>query len=165
LNAASKRRLVFFVKFVIGIAIAIAILSLAVVDTYVVRPFSVVQTNAAAMVLRVARQDVHASGTFLTQAGYAVDVKNGCNGIEALALLVVAIGAFPASWRARVLGMVTGGVLLIGVNIVRIVSLFVILRDYPKAFEFSHVVVWQVLLFLLVVAFFVKWSSRYAEAR
>ncbi len=163
MNPATKRRLVFFTKFVIGICLAIAILSLAAVDTFVVRPFSVVQTQAAAGVLRAARQDVRASGTILAQRTYAVDVKNGCNGIEALALLVVAIGAFPASWRARALGIVAGGVLLVGVNIVRIVSLFLILRDYPKAFEFAHVVVWQVLLFLLVVGFFVKWSSRYAD--
>ncbi len=163
MNKVAKQRLQFFLKFVIGICAAIAILSLAIVDAHVVRPFSVMQTRAAAVVLRAAHQDVHASGTLLAQKAYAVDVKNGCNGIEALALLVVAIGAFPAPWRARLLGIVVGAVLLIGVNIVRIVSLFVILRDYPKAFEFSHIVVWQVVLFLLVVAFFVKWSGRYAD--
>jgi exosortase H (IPTLxxWG-CTERM-specific) len=163
LNPAVKQRLAFFVKFVIAICAAVAILSLAVVDTNVVRPFSEIQTRAAAVVLRAAHQSVSASGTILAQGGYAVDVKNGCNGIEALALLIAALGAFPAPWRARILAMIIGGVLLVAVNIVRIVSLFVILRDYPRAFEFIHVVVWQVVLFLLIVAFFMKWSSRFAR--
>jgi exosortase H (IPTLxxWG-CTERM-specific) len=163
LNPATKQRLSFFVKFVLAISAAVALLSLAVVDAGVVRPFSEIQTKIAAVVLRAAHQSVLASGTILAQGGYAVDVKNGCNGIEALALLLAALGAFPAPWRARLLAMLTGGLLLVAVNIVRIVSLFVILRDYPHAFEFMHVVVWQVVLFLLIVAFFVKWSSRYAR--
>lgn len=163
MTPATKRRLAFFLKFVIAISVAIALLSLAVVDTNVVRPFSAIQTSAAAVVLRAARQNVQANGTILAQSSYAVDVKNGCNGIEALALLIAAVGAFPAPWKSRLTMMVTGSVLLVAVNIVRIVSLFVILRDYPRAFEFMHVVVWQVVLFLLIVAFFVKWTSRYAS--
>ncbi len=163
MTPTTKRRLAFFVKFVIAISIAVALLSLAFVDTNVVRPFSAFQTSAAAIVLRAARQNVQATGTILAQKSYAVDVKNGCNGIEALALLVAAIGAFPAPWKSRLLMMLTGSVLLVAVNIVRIVSLFVILRDYPAAFEFMHVVVWQVALFLFIVAFFVKWTNRYAR--
>ncbi len=162
MNPLVRSRLLFVTKFVIAIAVAIALLSLTVVDDHVVRPFSEVQTKAAGFVLRAARQSVRAVGTLLMQGSYAVDVKNGCNGIEAMALLTSALVAFPAPWRSRLAAIVAGGMLLVVVNIIRIASLFVILRDYPKAFEFMHVVVWQVALFLLVIGFFTKWSSRYA---
>lgn len=162
MNAVGRSRLIFVAKFVIAIVIAISLFSLTWVDDNVVRPFSDVQTIAAAVVLRMARQNVQSAGTLLTQRAYAVDVKNGCNGIEAIALLVAALGAFPAPWRARIAAIVIGGLLVVAVNIFRIVSLFVILRDYPAMFEFMHVVVWQIALFLLVIGFFVKWSSRYA---
>jgi exosortase H (IPTLxxWG-CTERM-specific) len=162
MNPLGRSRLLFVLKFVTALAIAIALLSLTLVDDHVVRPFSQVQTKAAGIVLRAARQNVKAAGTLLIQSSYAVDVKNGCNGIEAIALLISALAAFPAPWRARLAAIIAGGVLVVAVNIIRIASLFVILRDYPKAFEFMHVVVWQVALFLLVIGFFVKWSSRYA---
>lgn len=162
MNPVTRPRLVFVARFVIAIVIAVSLFSLTWVDDHVVRPFSEVQTKAAAVVLRAARQNVQSAGTLLTQRAYAVDVKNGCNGIEAIALLIAAIGAFPAPWRARIAAIVIGGLLVVAVNIIRIVSLFVILRDYPAVFEFMHVVVWQIALFLLVTGFFVKWSSRYA---
>lgn len=162
MNPTVRARLLFVTKFVVAIVIVIALLSLTVVDEHVVRPFSVVQTKVAGAMLRAASQNVQAAGTLLIQKSYAVDVKNGCNGIEAIALLISALAAFPAPWRARLVAIVTGSLLVIAVNIVRIASLFVILRDYPKAFEFMHVVFWQIALFLLVIGFFVKWSSRYA---
>ncbi len=162
MNPVVRSRLLFVAKFVVAIVIVIALMSLAFVDEHVVRPFSVVQTKAAGAVLRVARQNVQSVGTMLTQKSYAVDVKNGCNGMEAIALLISALAAFPAPWRARLLAIISGALLVIAVNIIRIASLFVILRDYPQAFEFMHVVFWQVALFLLVIGFFVKWSSRYA---
>lgn len=103
--------------------------------------------------------------TVLRTGGFAADVKNGCNGLEATLLLVAAIAGFPAAWRARVVGIASGVVLIQAINLVRVTSLVILGRDYPHLFATFHVTVWQVVIFLLTIGMFAFWSSRVAAPR
>ena len=51
--------------------------------------------------LRALGEPVVADATRLRSSAFTVDVKNGCNGVEAMLILVAAVRAFPASWLAE----------------------------------------------------------------
>jgi exosortase H (IPTLxxWG-CTERM-specific) len=94
---------------------------------------------------------------------FALDVRNGCNGIEAVILLAAAIFAFPATLRSRLIGVLAAAVAIELVNLVRLSSLFWLGEHYRRIFDFFHVAVWQSLVILAAIAIFMLWSWKFAE--
>ena len=123
-------------------------------------PFTerIVAVSAAA--LRALGEPVLAEGTRIRSSVFAVDVKNGCNGVEAMLILVAAILAFPATARARALGIAAGTLVIQAANLVRVVSLFWLGTHHRETFDAFHTAVWQTALLLVAVGLFVFWTRR-----
>ena len=66
---------------------------------------------------------VSAQGKFLQLSHAVMEVKFGCNGLEAILLFVAAVLAYPASWKMRAAGIFVGSALLQLFNLVRIAVL------------------------------------------
>jgi exosortase H (IPTLxxWG-CTERM-specific) len=158
----NRARLLFVVKFLVLVTVLYVLISLEPVDRAVISRFTHGLTLASAGLLRIFGTHVQVFGTTMRNGTFAVDVKNGCNGIEALILLVAAIVAFGGTWKARVLGVLSGAFFIEAINLIRIATLFVIGERYPSVFEQFHLVVWQSVIILLSVVFFVIWSTRIA---
>ena len=151
----------FLLRFLLIVAVLYVLIALRPVDRAFVTPFSGAIASVSSAVLNLIGNDVTTTrGTMMFSRSFAVDVKNGCNGLEAVILVVAAIVAFPAPWRLRLVGAVASALIIQAVNIVRVASLFVIGRDHPAAFNSAHVVVWQSAMFLLSVILFLLWSAR-----
>jgi exosortase H (IPTLxxWG-CTERM-specific) len=152
----------FLVKFFGTILVLYLVLALKPVDRHVVVPFTTVITAVAAQILNLIGYSVTTAGTLMRDGTFVVDVKNGCNGLEAMLLLCSAILASPAPWRARLGGFIFGALFIQVVNLFRIVTLFIAGRDYPRFFDTLHVTVWQGVIFLLTIAVFVTWNWRFS---
>lgn len=161
--AVDRTRLRFLVRFALLIAVLYTMIALEPVDRTVIAPLTRGVTAAAAWLLEAGEEPIARSGTVLSTGGFAADVKNGCNGVEAMLLLIAAILAFPAPWKAKLAGLIAGVVLIQAVNLIRVVSLVILGRDYPHLFETFHVTVWQVVIFFLTIGMFAIWSSHVAQ--
>jgi len=155
-----RQRILFLAKFFALIVTLYVILALRPVDAAFVTPFSAAITHVSGAVLNLTGQEVAVKGTLMSSPTFAVDVKNGCNGLEAMLLIVSAMIAFPATWKSRLTGIALGSLLIQAVNVIRIDSLFILGRDYPHLFETFHVTIWQVIIFLLSIGIFIFWSAR-----
>jgi exosortase H (IPTLxxWG-CTERM-specific) len=89
--------------------------------------------------------------------GFSVSIEPGCNGVEAYIILLAAIVAFPAPWVHRVWGVVMGFVAVQGLNVVRVISLFYLGQWNQQAFDFAHTYLWQALIMLDVLVFWLYW--------
>jgi exosortase H (IPTLxxWG-CTERM-specific) len=130
------------------------------VNDRVVVPFTERIVRVSSVALRAIGEPVAAEGTQIRSAAFAVDVKNGCNGVEAMLILFAAVLAFPASWRQRLYGLLAGIAVIQLLNLVRVVSLFWLGVHHREVFETFHAAVWQTLLILVAVGLFVLWSRR-----
>ena len=65
-------------------------------------------TWLSAELIRAIGIDVMVNGAFLQLKSAIMEVKFGCNGLEAILLYVAAVLAFPASWKERIIGIVAG---------------------------------------------------------
>jgi len=92
-----------------------------------------------------------------TTNGFAISIEAGCNGIEAVIILVAAMLAFPAPWKFRVLGIAAGIVAVQALNVVRVVSLFYLGQWSTRAFEWAHLYLWQALIMLDVLIVWMVW--------
>ena len=152
--AATRAVLGFAFRFVAGWAIVIVLISwFPVLDRWAV-DHTVASLLGAARLFRIA---CTSAGTSIQLAGTALQIVPDCTPLMPFAALAIAVFAFPASWRWRVLGLAGGALALWIYNLLRIFALASVLRFRPDWFEFIHVYLWQTMTLLVVFAMFVAW--------
>jgi len=102
--------------------------------------------------------DITVSGETISSPGFSVNIRHGCDAVEPTALFIFAVLAFPAPFLKKLPGVIAGTVFLAIINIIRIVSLFLIGVYYPKAFHTMHVDVWQAIFILFAIVAWVLWA-------
>lgn len=148
----------FFAAFALFAALGFAIQVLPWVDRHLIAPWLEFMAAASAVLAAPFGGGLQVDGAVLQHpSGYAVRVANGCSGVEAVILLTAAMLAFPATARARLVGVLLGGALLLGVNVLRVLSLLYVGVHRPDWFDFIHLHLWDLLILLDSVLLFVLW--------
>ncbi|MCP4692811.1 MAG: exosortase H [Desulfobacterales bacterium] len=102
------------------------------------------------------------SGSLIRLKGLALDVRFGCNGLEAFLIFTVAILSFPAGARQKIMGVVVGFLILQVLNVLRIAGLGlsgIYLKEY---FHYIHIYVAQGMMIAAALVLFLIWLN-YAE--
>lgn len=154
------RRVRFIVVFVLLLAAFELTLLIDSVDRGVVRPVTTSIAHVSGSILRLSEPDLRVNGTTIAARCFAVDILNGCNGIEATLFIVAAVLAFPAAWPKRLIGVIIGTALIQVANLLRVVTLFLIGCHRRAWFDTFHLAVWQTAIFAIAVGFFIVWSRR-----
>lgn len=126
------------------------------VQEHVVVPFTGMLAKISAALISPFDDSVIAYGKVLqfTDTGFAVSIEAGCNGVEATIVLIAAVVAFPASWKARLVAIFLGFLTIQALNILRIITLFY-LGDFDiDIFSWVHLYLWPALIMLDVLVVF-----------
>jgi len=158
----NRREIQFLVLFVVLLGGGFTLISLNWVNDHVVEPFTGQIAQASGAVLGVVGQPVERNGTILRNARFAVNIRNGCNGVEAMLIFLAAVLAFPASWKSRLAGLGIGILAIQVVNLIRVVALFLTGVYFPRIFDTSHTVIWQTIVILFGVMLWIFWANRFA---
>jgi exosortase H (IPTLxxWG-CTERM-specific) len=150
----------FLARFLVLLAALYFLVAWRPVNDRVIEPFTSGIASVSGAILRVMGEPITVNDTTISGGGFAVNIENGCNGIETALLFASAVLAFPAPWRARLVGAVLGLLAIQVVNFVRVVSLFWIGRHHPAFFQSSHTVIWQSAVVLFGVVLFFLWAAR-----
>lgn len=106
---------------------------------------------------------VHATvdGTRILSPTFSVEIRKGCDGLEAALLLLCATVAYPfSSFRTRLLALVSGYLLIFVLNLIRVVGLFLIGLNWPAMVEFVHTYVAQFAIITATMIFWLFWIAR-----
>ena len=125
----------------------------------IVGPWTNVVADTSAGLIRAFDGDAMSDGKMLMSrsTGFAIIIEAGCNGVEAMLVLLAGILAFPAPWRYKLAGFAVGVVAIQALNLVRIVSLFYLGQWDAKWFEWAHLYVWQSLIMLDALIVWLLW--------
>lgn len=115
--------------------------------------------NLASGLLNLFGMGTTANGSMIESSEFTVNIKTGCDGIEGMALFSAAVLAFPAAWRQKIIGLVTGIGILFVVNLTRVVQLYLTGVYYPSLFEILHQNVWQIIFIILSLVLFGLWLA------
>jgi exosortase H (IPTLxxWG-CTERM-specific) len=148
-----------FLALLIGGFTAIA---LKPVNDNVIEPFTAGIAKVSGVALNLLGQEVVRTGTILRSPRFAVNIKNGCNGVETVLIFGAAVLAFPAPWKSRLIGLGLGILAIQALNLVRVVALFLTGAYFPTFFDSSHTVVWQAIVVLFGVLLWIFWARRFA---
>ena len=159
-SSPKRRSLLFLARFLALLVAFYLLVAWNPVNDAVIVPFTAAIARVSGVLLTSIGEKVSVQGTEIRSGLFAVQIENGCNGVEAALLFASAVLAFPAPWRRRLTGLLLGLVAIQALNFVRVVSLFWIGAHRPDLFSSSHTVVWQSAVVLASVLLFLLWASR-----
>lgn len=108
---------------------------------------------------------VHAVKFSLVTPTGTLNIVNGCEGVEAVILLGVAILVSPVSWRGRGLGFLLGLVFVFAINQVRILTLFYSYHASRQLFSLLHGTVTPIGVIVAVCCYFYAWLNYFTTSR
>ncbi len=147
----------FLLLFILIAAVSYLIIYLPPVRAYLVGPFTVGITWVAGGLIQLFGGEVRIVGNMLSIPGFAVQVLDMCNGVEATLVLWSALLAFPAPWLYKIKGLIIGTLAVHSVNIIRIISLLYLGAYDREWFHWAHWYLWDVLIMLDVLIVFLAW--------
>jgi exosortase/archaeosortase family protein len=156
-------------RLVLGFPLVFAVLNLAylhfktpylkpwVIDLLTVRPAAWLADSMLAV-------PVVARGHTLLAGDTRISVLNGCEGVDAMLMLVAAVALQRASWRAKLWGVVLGVGWVYLANQLRIVALVWARLEAPQFFGPGHGVLGPLTVIALTVLYFLWWTRRITPA-
>jgi exosortase H (IPTLxxWG-CTERM-specific) len=157
--ALAPRQTRFLIVFAVLLIGFYAIITIDAVDRRVVLPFTAALARVSGAALNLIGERVRVTGTVIGSSKFAVDIRGGCNGLEAVVFVCAAMLAFQAPVRKRIIGAFAAAMILEGLNVIRIDSLYLLGVYHRNVFEMFHLAVWQTLMFGAAVFIFLIWTS------
>ena len=158
-----RQELTFLVIFILILGGGFTLLSVNWVNDNVIEPFTAGVAKVSGVTLNLIGQGIEMEGTIIRNDRFAVNIRNGCNGVETMIIFLAAVVSFPAPWKARLTGLGLGLLAIQGINLVRVVALFLTGVYFPNFFDSSHTVVWQTIVILFGVFLWIFWANRFAN--
>lgn len=123
-----------------------------VIDVNGVYTRGVVRTTAALL----SALDIPSScfGSIIHLPAISLDVRFGCNGLEAVMIYAVAVLAYPAQWKRKIAGIVAGFLVIQVINILRIVGLAYAGVYFQNIFHYIHIYVAQGIMIAIALGTF-----------
>lgn len=159
---ASRSPLVkFFALFVILMVIFYFFYYSSFYDNFIKDRLLQSQAKISSVILNIFGFGTTAAGDQIYNDDFVVSIKGGCDGMEATALYICGILAFPlVALKNKWKGLLTGILVLATINIFRIVGLFLSGLYWPSAFEFLHLHGGVVIFTIFAIILWVIWVNR-----
>jgi exosortase H (IPTLxxWG-CTERM-specific) len=158
-NDPRKRRLIMFVVSFLVILTVGAVLypyfSISMAEE--LRGFMALTATICGGIMDLFSGNVNVVDRYMTFRGFSVEIIEECTGIFEMLIFLAALLSYPASWRSKLIGALSGLPLLYLFNIARIVFLSVVGVYYRNLFEFMHLYFWQATLILMITTVWVLW--------
>ncbi|MCB1583388.1 MAG: exosortase H [Xanthomonadales bacterium] len=125
----------------------------------VILPFTSMIASFCSWVIQIFDSNVIAQGDVIRDAVtyQGIQIAPGCNGVEAMIILLAAVVAFPSPWLYKLKGLFYGFIAIQALNAVRIISLFYLLQWDKNWFDWFHLYLWQALIILDALVVWLIW--------
>lgn len=159
-NKTSKTLLYFILKFAILFLLFEACYFNETVYNTVFLPINKAFAFLTAKLLSLVGMGTSSSGDLVSSKAFSMSVKQGCDSIEALAIFVFGVLAFPATLSIKWKGLLTGIVLILGMNLIRLMNLFWVGVNYPSLFDLFHLEIWQGFFIVFSIVLWILWVLK-----
>lgn len=118
-----------------------------------------VTVKSAVMLIHLLTPQIQASalGNQIVAPGGGLVIKIGCEGVEALFILIAGLLSVTMAWRAKLSGILLGCMLIYAVNEIRILILFYAFRADKALFQLLHGTIAPLALIAIAGLFYHYW--------
>ena len=138
----------------------IGLLAIVVISSFpnaVFLPLNRTTAYLSGSCLNLFGMDAKVDGTVISLNGFQVQIITECTALYCIVLFSAFLLAIPASFRARLAGLVIGAAYLVCANILRIVAVTAVGAVNPRLFQILHVYLGQVMMVVLVCTACLVW--------
>lgn len=155
----------FLLVFLVVQGILFGVEMLQPIQATLILPWTSLLADSSGWLMSFFDANVITHGKVVSSAlnGFAVSIEPGCNGVEAMIVLLSAIIAFPAPLVYKLKGLIWGFIAIQGMNLLRIVSLFYLGQWSRELFDWAHLYIWQALIMLDALVVFLVWIRYLPE--
>jgi len=151
-------------KFLLGFAGCMILFYIVYLSPFFVdhfgRPLLAAQAKISSLLLNVFGQDTTAVKDVITGDDFSISIKNGCDGLETLAIMLSGIVVFPIALRLKWPGLLYGTLALMLLNFGRIVALYLVGKNFSQnVFDFLHEQGGFVIFTVLGVFLWIIWAN------
>ncbi len=151
-------------KFLLGFATCMILFYAIYLSPFFVenigKPLLTVQAKISSLLLNVFGQNTTAIQDVISGEGFSISIKNGCDGLETLAIMLSGIIVFPIAFRLKWPGILYGTLALMVLNFVRIVALYVVGKHFSQGiFDILHEQGGFVIFTVLGVFLWIIWAN------
>jgi exosortase H (IPTLxxWG-CTERM-specific) len=161
MHASSRRTRAFILVFAVAALAQFAILLAGPIRPFV-DGFSGDLAAVSAGLIRAAGGTCVRHAAILSNPArhFAMEIRDGCNGVNVVVLLWAAILAYPASLKWKLIGLAGGLAAIQLLNLFRLISLFYLGQYNWSLFEFAHLYLWESLIIIDGMVVFSLWLRR-----
>jgi exosortase/archaeosortase family protein len=116
--------------------------------------------GAAALGLSLLGLGLKQTGTALTSSSGTIEIARSCTGSFVFMIFAAAMIPLPVPWKARLLGLLGGLVVLTGINLLRLSLILLVTSRFPEALWALHAIFGQVIVIASMLLFFLWWTKR-----
>lgn len=92
--------------------------------------------------------------TVVQSPSFAMDIAYGCDALEPITLFSVVVLCFPAQFKAKITGVLSGILFLFTLNIFRLLTLYYAGTYSYELFELFHIEIWQPVFIICALVLF-----------
>ncbi len=159
-SARDRRKFIRFGGIFLGSVILYYLISSAEWFQKSTAPLLIFYAKLSAVILNVLGYKIHTNQAILYSNVGALEIKEGCDAIAPAVLYAASVLAFPLTLKSRLNGLWQGILAIFILNIIRIVSLYIIYAEARDWFEFMHVEFWQSFFVVFTLVLFLYWIRR-----
>ena len=156
-NSQDKRKLYIFIAGVFIFSIFSFWITSQEFFLSIVQPLLNLYTYLSSKILNIFGYNTAARAEYLSGPGISLEVKKGCDAIAPMLLLVLSISFFPAPFKTKPKAILVGIGLLFLLNLVRIISLYLVKQYVPSIFDFMHTDIWQIVFIVFTLFLWLRW--------
>lgn len=164
-NIALQPINLLIIRFLLAMIVFYILWATPFFQEYVIKNIAIAYAKVSSILLNIMGYGVSTSNDTIVNSVFSISIKNGCDGVEGLALYVCALLVYPSSIPNKLKGMFWGISFLVVLNIIRIVSLYMIGIHVPALFDVMHESIWQVLFIvfsLVALLVFINQTKEYS---
>ena len=155
-----SQRIALGLRIALYLALVVGLSNLMLVEAVDRAVFAHVREGIASLagaVLWPFRSDVSVVGQRVFLGPAAVEIVNGCTGVDVAIFLASAMLVYPAAWLLRLRGVALAFAVVLATNFLRVLTLCWLNASSPRAFELVHVYVWPAFISLVCLATLLAW--------
>ncbi len=151
-------------KFLVGFGVCMILFYLIYLSPFFVehvgKPILAVQAKISSFLLNILGQGTTATADIISSPEYSISIKNGCDGLETLAIMLSGVVVFPIAFRLKWQGLLYGTLALMVLNFLRIVALYIVGKNFSQeVFDFLHEQGGFVIFTVLGVFLWIIWAN------
>lgn len=127
------------------------------VQKILIAPIAQAYAKVSGVILNLVGYGVNVRQDVISSPDFSISIKNGCDGIEGLAIFLCAIAIYPATIRQKIKGLGYGICFLVILNLFRIITLYMTGIHLPNLFDVMHESIWQILFIALTIVALFMW--------